>query len=72
MQTVLRADVDAADAPSRIRWAKARARSTFSKAGPTPEDDWDLGQYLNAIREADMQIGRLIDALHSAGWRTTR
>lgn len=35
----------------------------FFKGGPLPEDHYELGRYLNAIREADTQIGRLIDAL---------
>jgi arylsulfatase A-like enzyme len=31
--------------------------------GVPPADDYELGRYLNAIREADTQIGRLMDAL---------
>ena len=39
----------------------------FKDAAQRPEDDWDLGRYLNAIREADTQIGRLIDELERRG-----
>jgi arylsulfatase A-like enzyme len=47
--------------------AEGATKIDFFKDGPTPEDDWDLGQYLNAIREADTQIGRLMDALKELG-----
>src|SRR5207237_935147 len=30
---------------------------------PLPPDDYDLGRYMNALHEADAQIGRLMDAL---------
>src|SRR5205814_8348569 len=39
----------------------------FFAGKPTPIDDYDLGLYLNAVREADTQIGRLIDALRERG-----
>ena len=47
--------------------AEGATHIDFFAGGPLPEDDWDLGNYLNAIREADTQIGRLIDALTERG-----
>jgi arylsulfatase A-like enzyme len=35
--------------------------------GEEPVDAWDLGKYLNALREADAQIGRLLDGLRARG-----
>jgi arylsulfatase A-like enzyme len=35
--------------------------------GNLPIDDYDLGRYLNALRQTDTQIGRLIDALRERG-----
>ncbi len=32
-----------------------------------PPDDYDLGRYLNVVREADRQLGRLFDGLHRRG-----
>jgi arylsulfatase A-like enzyme len=35
----------------------------FFKDETPPEDDYDLGRYLNTLREADLQVGRLLDGL---------
>jgi arylsulfatase A-like enzyme len=35
----------------------------FFREGPVPPDDWDLGRYLNTVRDADRQLGRLFAGL---------
>jgi arylsulfatase A-like enzyme len=39
----------------------------FFREGPLPPDDWDLGRYLNTVRDADRQLGRLFDGLRARG-----
>jgi arylsulfatase A-like enzyme len=39
----------------------------FFGKGPLPPDDWDLGRYLNTIRDADVQLGRLFAGLRERG-----
>jgi arylsulfatase A-like enzyme len=35
----------------------------FFQGGPLPPDDYDLGRYLNTLREVDSQLGRIFDGL---------
>jgi arylsulfatase A-like enzyme len=35
--------------------------------GERPADDYDLGRYLQTVREADLQIGRILDGLRERG-----
>ena len=35
--------------------------------GDLPEDDYDLGRYLNTIHQADQELGRLFDGLRERG-----
>jgi arylsulfatase A-like enzyme len=49
------------------RLAEDAEKIDFFKGGPLPNDDWDLGNYLNAVRIADTQIGRIIDGLKQRG-----
>lgn len=35
--------------------------------GALPPDDYDLGRYLNTLREEDLQLGRLFDGLRERG-----
>jgi arylsulfatase A-like enzyme len=39
----------------------------FFRDRPRPEDEYDLGRYLNTVLEADRQLGRLFDALRERG-----
>jgi phosphoglycerol transferase MdoB-like AlkP superfamily enzyme len=39
----------------------------FFKDGPAPPDAYDLGRYLHTVREADRQIGRILDGLRERG-----
>jgi arylsulfatase A-like enzyme len=39
----------------------------FFGKGPLPPDDWDLGRYLNTVRDADRQLGRLFEGLRERG-----
>jgi arylsulfatase A-like enzyme len=39
----------------------------FFAGGEPPPDDYDLGRYLNTIRQADREIGRLFDGLRERG-----
>src|SRR5262249_26916957 len=39
----------------------------FFEEGPEPPDPYDLGRYLNTVREADRQIGRILDGLRERG-----
>jgi len=39
----------------------------FFREGPLPPDDYDLGRYLNTLREADRQLGRLFAGLRERG-----
>jgi len=43
-----------------------RKKIDFFK-GNVPHDDWDLGNYLNAIHELDVQIKRIFDGLRERG-----
>jgi arylsulfatase A-like enzyme len=39
----------------------------FFAGRPLPPDDYDLGRYLNTLREVDRQVGRLFDGLRERG-----
>jgi len=39
----------------------------FFEGRPKPEDDWDLGRYLNTVAEVDRQLGRLFEGLRQRG-----
>jgi arylsulfatase A-like enzyme len=39
----------------------------FFSGGPLPRDDWDLGRYLNVVRETDRHVGRLFEGLRARG-----
>jgi lipoteichoic acid synthase len=39
----------------------------FFKDGPRPEDDYDLGRYLNNVAMVDRELGRLLDGLVARG-----
>ena len=39
----------------------------FFEGSRLPPDDWDLGRYLNTVRDADAQLGRLFAGLRERG-----
>jgi arylsulfatase A-like enzyme len=39
----------------------------FFKGGALPDDDYDLGRYLNTVQQVDGELGRLFDGLRERG-----
>jgi lipoteichoic acid synthase len=39
----------------------------FFAGGPRPDNEWDLGRYLNTLHYVDEQLGRLFDGLRERG-----